>query len=154
MLFVLVLQFCGKLFYVRKQDTILIPIVKGLIYLKFEFATNDNSIKFERIDHFESIIGGIGLSCLNKNKHSQYSLRNCILFNCHQKQLLNCLKKSYFVAVYNKKKWRDLHLSCKSQIKPKQGMIWYFLLSTVKVSQYEPKQKKGVVTMVCTYEAR
>ena len=101
----------------------MVPIVKDLIYLKIEFPKYDNSIKFETIDHFENIIGGIGLSCLNKNKNARHSLRNCILFNCQQGQILNCLKECKIVVVYDKQKWDQLYPMTTSKSKPKQSMF-------------------------------
>ena len=97
-------QFLGKLFYVRKNDTILLPLIENYIYLKVLFPTE---METQKVDNFDNIIGGIGLSNLTKNKRSDYQLRNCILFGCKQSQMVDLMKKSYFVILYNTQAWKN-----------------------------------------------
>lgn len=61
----------------------------------------------QKVDGFNDIIGGVGLSNLAKNRKSNYQLRNCILFGCKASQMTQMMKKSYLVVVYNPSVWKS-----------------------------------------------
>ena len=96
------------------KDTILLEVVKDVLYLKFEFSSEMTK---ESIDGFDNIIGGIGLSSLNKNKSSDHPIRNCILFGCQPCHMRPVLESSYVVALYDPKAWE----------RTKPEGIFYFL---------------------------
>ena len=100
----------GKFFYVRKNDMILLTIIENVLYLGFNLYSKlkiENNYRRDKkeeeiIENLHDIVGGIGLCNLKRNKKYYKSLKNCILLNCNENNLINTLKKSNIILYFKK----------------------------------------------------
>ena len=86
------------------------PVIEDLIYLKFTIVPPNANNANNKIDEFDGIIGGLGISYLNRNKllpNINDRLRNCILFCCQQTDMIEVIQSSYVSLVYNRCKFSD-----------------------------------------------
>jgi len=79
--------FFGKLFYVRKNDIVLLPLIENKIYLQIILHSDDCH---KKRDGLYDIIGGIGLCMLARHRND--GIHNCIMLRSNDHNINNVLK--------------------------------------------------------------
>jgi len=84
--------FFGKLFYVRKNDVVLLPLIENNIYLQIILHSDECN---KKRDGLYDIIGGVGLCMLARHRND--GIHNCIMLRSNDHNINNVLKKSRII---------------------------------------------------------